>query len=59
MLALRYQVWRGITEQEWTNHQTVKHSTHSVTVSILYTVVGFHFYITLLHGLQFLLQQTR
>ena len=34
---------REITEQECSNHQTVKHSTHSVTVYVLYTVFGFSF----------------
>jgi len=49
MLALMYQFGKGITEQEWKNHQTFKHSTHSVTVYIHFTAVGFHFHTHSIH----------
>jgi len=40
---------REITEQEWKNHQTVKHSTHSITVYIPFTTIPFYFHITSIH----------
>ena len=49
MLALMYQFGKGITKQEWKNLQTVKHSTHYVTVYILFTTAGFHFHIKCIH----------
>jgi hypothetical protein len=38
-------------------NQSVKHSTHSVTVSVLSTIVRFHFHKTFPHGIKFLLQE--
>ena len=40
---------REITEQEWKNHLTVKHSTHYVRVYIYFTKIPFYFHITSIH----------
>ena len=42
-------LWRKITEQEWENHQRVKHSSHSVKVYIHFTTVGLLYHITSIH----------
>jgi len=49
MVALREQIGKGNYRTGMEKPPPVKHSTHSVTVYILFTTVLFHFHIYCIH----------